>query len=427
MAHTLLMPKLGLSMTEGTITRWLKQEGDTVLAGDPLYEVETDKLTNIIESTVEGVLLQIVVQDGQVAPCLAPVGCVGQLGEQVEAGTASAVPEIPPAIRETAHEPRVPTVTGGRVIASPAAKKLARERGIDIAEVRPANPARRISLADVEAFLAKPPVKASGLAKKIAVDQGVDLSSIEKQGRVMGADVLAQVSPVPPNRVQAPEERCPMDGMRRVIAKRMRESRDISPDVAYDISVDMSAMKAAKAAFLAAGLKVSYTDLLVRILSRLLLEFPLMNASVDGEDILYKRYANIGVAVALSNGLLVPVVKNAHEKGLAVISEEIKRLAEAARAGSLAPDDLSGGTFTITNLGMFGIERFTPIINQPEVAILGVNAMRDSAVAVDGEITIRPMMNLSLVADHRAVDGAVAAQFLARLKQILEQPAALLL
>jgi pyruvate dehydrogenase E2 component (dihydrolipoamide acetyltransferase) len=279
-------------------------------------------------------------------------------------------------------------------------------------------------LQDVESFLAKPNVRVSGLAKKIALEEGIDLDKVSADGRIMASDLQKYTSG---SSEQELEERQPMSRMRKTIAVRMRESRDISPDVAYDISVDMSAMKAVKADLASEGVKVSYTDLLVRIVSRLLLSFPLLNCSVDGDSLIIKRYANIGVAVALPEGLVVPVIKNAHKKGLVEISNEMNSLAESAKSGNLNPDDMSGGSFTITNLGMFGIESFTPIINQPEVAILGVNAISDNVVMVNGEIKTLPIMKLSLVADHRAVDGAVAAQFLSKLKQFLEKPATMLL
>jgi pyruvate dehydrogenase E2 component (dihydrolipoamide acetyltransferase) len=431
MAQTLVMPKLGLTMTEGTITRWLKKEGERIAAGDSLYEVETDKLTNTIESTVEGILLKILVKDMESAACLVPVGIVGSAGEDISAllagtgaGTASA-PEPSPAAKEKEGEGKAPAVQS-RVNASPAARKLAQEKGVDIALVKPANPNGRISIEDVEKYSAATPAgepKASPLAAKMAAEQGINLSDVPAKGRIMSADVAARVQAASAG---ALEEVVPMSAMRRVIAKRMRESQDISPTVTFTIGVDMSAMKAAKTELAAENIKVSYTDLLVKIVAKTLPEFPLLNSSVDGDKIIYKRYVNIGVAVALDDGLLVPVVRDANLKKLEDISREIKSLAESARAGTLSPDALTGGTFTITNLGMFGIESFSPIINQPEVAILGINAMTDTALVINGQMVVRPVMKLSLTADHRAVDGAAAARFLARLKKLLEKPALLI-
>ena len=228
-------------------------------------------------------------------------------------------------------------------------------------------------------------------------------------------------------RYAEPQElRKPMSGMRKVIARRMLESKQISPTVSYNLKVDTTGMKQLRDEIRDVA-KVSYTDILVKIVSKVLLEFPLLNSSVDHGEIITRNYVNMGVAVALPEGLLVPVIKYANVKGLKEISEEIKDLAGKAKTNELTPDDLSGGTFTISNVGMYGVESFTPIVNQPEVAILGVNAINDEVKVVNGEITIRPMMNLSLTADHRVVDGAVAAAFLARLKEYTEKPGLLLL
>lgn len=434
MAQPLVMPKLGLTMTEGTISRWLKVEGDPVSAGEGIYEVETDKLTNIIESTADGTLLKILVGEGTTAPCLEPVAIVGAPGEDISgllpAGTAAA---STPTDAQTAQAPAaVQTAaanTSGRLLASPAAKKLAKENGIELFMVPGTGPEGRITLEDVERYMAAPlppaqsVVKASPLAAKIADDKGVVLAEVPAGGRVMAKDVYAYLSAT----TSGPcEETVPMTAMRRVIAKRMSQSVSTSPTVTYDVSIDMTAIKEYKAQLASENLKVSYTDLLVKIVSRVLLEFPLLNCSVDGNNLVLKHYVNMGVAVALDDGLLVPVVKDAHLKSATDISDEIKSLADQARKGTLSPDALTGGTFTITNLGMFGIESFSPIINQPEVAILGVNAIVETYVPVNGQPVAKPLMRLSLTADHRAVDGSVAAQFLARIKKLIEKPALLL-
>ena len=217
-----------------------------------------------------------------------------------------------------------------------------------------------------------------------------------------------------------------MNGMRKAIARNMLNSVQTSPTVTMNLSVDMSAMKAYREQLKSQEIKVSYTDLLVKFVAKALTEFPLLNCSVEDNKIVYKHYVNMGVAVALDNGLLVPNIADADKKSLTEISAEVKELAKLAREGKLPPEKLRGGTFTITNLGMYGIESFTPIINQPEVAILGVNTMEDKVVVRNGEMVIRPMMNLSLTADHRVVDGSVAAQFLQRVKSLLENPALML-
>lgn len=214
-----------------------------------------------------------------------------------------------------------------------------------------------------------------------------------------------------------------MNGMRKAIAKNMLNSHMTSPTVTFNLGIDMTEMKRYREQLKAKEIKVSYTDLIVKFVAKALTEFPLLNCSVDGNNIIYKKYVNMGVAVALDNGLVVPNIVDADKKSLTEISKEVKELASLARAGKLPPEKLRGGTFTITNLGMYGIESFSPIINQPEVAILGCNTMEDKVVVRNGEMVIRPIMNLSLTADHRVVDGSVAAQFLQRVKSLMENPA----
>jgi pyruvate dehydrogenase E2 component (dihydrolipoamide acetyltransferase) len=447
MADIIVMPKLGLTMKEGKITKWLKQEGDAVAKGDELYEVETDKLTNTVEAVNGGTLLKIFVFAGETVPCMEPVAAIGQPGEQVEVPTKDDISDAA-ATRAPGAAVDASTVTvaaqtaaaatdGGRIIAAPAARKLAVENGIDLAIVVGSGPGGRITIKDVEAVLAVGSasqdaatgtgVKSTGLAAKLAADIGMELAAVPADGRIRAADVRAfAASGAGGDEPVQLEERVEMNGMRRVIAERMRASREISPSVSFNVSVDTTALGDLRKQLKNSDIKVSYTDLLALCVSRVLMQNPALNCSVEGNAIVYKHYVNLGIAVALEDGLLVPVVRNAHLKGLAALSAEIRELAEAARQGAISPDALSGGTFTITNLGNFGIESFSPIINQPEVAILGVNAITDTVVVENGQQVIRPMMGLSLVADHRAVDGAVAARFLAQLKKYIQQPALLL-
>ena len=443
MAKVIVMPKLGLTMTEGTVSKWLKHEGDTVKEGEGLFEVETDKLTNTIEASVSGVLLKIVAAEGAEVPCLKPVAVIGEPGEDYAALLGGAAPAEPKAGAAAPAAPAAPAparAPGERVLASPAAKKLAKSLGIDISLVSGTGPKGRITEEDVKNYKpagaapspmpedSGPKVKASPLAAKVAADIGVELKDIPAHGRVLAADILAAVQgagtgPAP----AAPrEETVPMNGMRKAIANNMLNSHMTSPTVTFNLGIDMTELKRLREQLKSDDVKVSYTDLLVKIVAKALTEFPLLNCSVDGNKIIYKHYVNMGVAVALDNGLVVPNVRDADKKTLSEISAEVKELAAKAREGRLPMDALSGGTFTITNLGMYGIESFSPIINQPEVAILGVNTMEDKVVVVNGEICVRPIMNLSLTADHRVVDGSVAAQFLQRIKKLMENPALLL-
>ena len=445
MAKVIVMPKLGLTMTEGTVSKWLKAEGDAVKEGEPLFEVETDKLTNTIEASASGTLLKIAVPAGGEAKCLDPVAVIGEPGEDVSAligvipaaGAAAPAPAVPAAAAPAASAPaRAP---GERVLASPAAKKLARELGIDLALVPGTGPKGRVTEDDVKNFKSAPPpappappaepaVKASPLAAKVAADIGLDLKDVPAHGRVLAADILAAVQKggSAPAEEAPREETVPMSGMRKAIARNMLNSHMTSPTVTFNLGIDMTELKRLREQLKGEEIKVSYTDILVKVVAVALTEFPLLNCSVEDNKIIYKHYVNMGVAVALDNGLVVPNIPDADKKSLTEISAEVKELAKLAREGGLPMDRLKGGTFTITNLGMYGIESFTPIINQPEVAILGVNTMEDKVVVVDGEICVRPIMNLSLTADHRVVDGSVAAQFLQRVKKLMEKPALLL-
>jgi len=435
MAIEILMPKLGLTMTEGTIEEWKKKEGDVIAKGDIIVTVATDKLTNDIEAYEDGVLLKIVAAEGETVECKAVIGWMGQPGEAVPGAAAPAAAAAAPveeAAAPAAEEKKCccKKAEGGYVPATPYAKKLAKEKGYDLAAI-PATGYNGVLVAkDVLGYTpaaAAPAVKASPLAAKLAEDLGIDLTQVNAHGRVLAEDILkylqsGAVAAAPAER----EEIVPMSGMRKAIAKNMLNSHMTSPTVSFNLSVDMSEMKAYRKQLKKNDVKVSYTDLIVKFVAKALTEFPLLNCSVVDNKIVYKHYVNMGVAVALENGLVVPNVTDADKKSLKEISAEIKELAELAREGKLGGDKLTGGTFTITNLGMYGIESFTPIINQPEVAILGVTTMEDKVVVRDGEMVIRPMMTLSLTADHRVVDGSVAAQFLQRVKDLMENPALML-
>lgn len=444
MAEKVLMPKLGLTMTEGTIEEWKKKEGDEVKKGEILFSVATDKLTNDIEAEADGVLLKILVGEGEVVPCKEVIAWIGAPGETVPgAGSAPAVSadaSAPEAVSAApAQSASAAKQDGGFVPAMPYARKLAKEKGIDLGLV-PASGARGyVTSKDVLSYVpaaAEAPaseVKASPLAEKVASDIGIDLASVKARhgGRVLAEDIYAYLEEtrekaeeeIPSNPL---EEVRKMSGMRKAIAKNMLASVQTSPTVTFNLAVDMSEMKKYREMLKAKEIKVSYNDLVVKFVAKALTEFPILNASVDGNSIILKHYVNMGVAVAIDDGLLVPNIKDCDKKSLTEIHDEVKTFAEQARSGKLPMEALKGGTFTITNLGMYGIDSFTPIINQPEVAILGLTTMEDKAVVRNGEIVIRPMMTLSLTADHRIIDGATAAEFLQRVKNLLENPALML-
>lgn len=437
MANFIVMPKMGLTMTEGVILNWRKQEGDMIKKGDIIFDVETDKLTNEYDSKAEGVLRKILVEEGTV-PVLAPVAIVGDKDEDIadllEQAGGSAEPSLeteqPEGVPSEISSGSLASNKGGRVKASPRAKKIARELGVDISLVKSTGPDGSVTENDVKSYadkLKNDSKKASPTAVVVASQLGVDTNEIEKDTRIMKDDVIKYKISKELTKYAAPQEfRKPMSSMRKVIAKRMLESKQVSPTVTYNLKVDTTAMKKLRED-MKDEMKISYNDILVKVLSKVLLEFPVLNSSVDGNEVVTRNYVNMGVAVALPEGLLVPVVKYANVKGLKEISEEVKALASKAKSNELTSDDLTGGTFTISNIGMYGMESFTPIVNQPEVAILGVNAINEEVKVVNGEITIKPMMNLSLTADHRVVDGAEAARFMARLKEYIEKPGLLLL
>ncbi|SNS18277.1 pyruvate dehydrogenase E2 component (dihydrolipoamide acetyltransferase) [Anaerovirgula multivorans] len=435
MAKVVTMPKLGLTMTEGTLTKWYKGEGDVIDAGEVLFDVATDKLTNEVEATESGIVRKLLVEEGDVVACLKPVAIIVDANEDISSLIGESdkkdVEKISiAASKENAERKPIETQkSNGRIKASPVAKKLAEENNIDLYLVTATGPNGRITLEDVEAYIndSAKKVKASPMAEKTADALKVDLSEIRKDARIMKEDVYnylkdkntaVQTNPV--------ETKIPMSQMRKIISSRMSDSWRMSPTVTFDIRADVTRLKEIRSQ-LKDICKITFTDLLIKIIATTLLEFPYLNSSIENDGIITRNYANIGVAVALEEGLVVPVVKYANTKGLKQISSEVKELAEKARNNELSQDDMTGGTFTITNLGMYGIESFSPIINQPEVAILGVNTITETPVAVNGQTVIKPLMNLSLTADHRVVDGAVAAQFLAKMKETIEKPEILLL
>lgn len=446
MAQEVLMPKLGLTMTEGTIEEWKYKEGDSVKKGDILFSVATDKLTNDVEAEADGVLLKILLPEGETAPCKAVIAYIGEAGEVIAAGGASteSTAAQAPASSAAAVPAKTPAVTrdpGAPVLASPAAKKLAKEKGVDLALIAGTGPKGRITLEDVEAYLTAPKadepaaeVKTSPLAAKIAEELGVDVSKIQTDGRVMKADVLtaAGVCTAAPAAEAAPaisaddndEAPVKVNPLRRSIAANMANSWHTSPRVTYTFAVDVTAMKALRAklkdSLKEQGIKLTYNHILMKVVAKALMEFPDVNASFADNMLTRHKHVNMGLAVAKGDGLIVPNVKNADSKSLAEIAKETEALIEATRSGKIDMKDMTGGTFTISSLGPYGVRSFSPIINQPELAILGVCDIVDTPVVRNGEIVIRPMMNLCLTADHRVVDGVMASKFMKRVVELLE-------
>ncbi len=439
MAEIVIMPKQGLQMTEGLITSWLVDEGGTVTKGVPLFEMETDKLTIEIDATVSGTLLKILQESGAEVPITEPIAIVGEPGEDIseilaQLGTASAPAENQELLREEtvsemlAVTPLVPVAEGvTSKYATPRAKMTAEEKTIDYRAVTGTGPDGLIIERDVLNFANNQP-KASPLAKKVAALNDVDLADVAGSGyhdKIMTDDVLAAVAQKIGQRLvhgTRSEKLVPLSGMRKVVASRMKESLHEMAQANHRITVDMTEAVKLRAQFKAFDIKVSFNDIVLRCVAKALMEFPMMNSSWTDKGIVQKEYVNLGMAVAVDAGLIVPVIANADLMTLQDLASCSSALAQKAKTNTLKPDEYSGGTFTVSNLGMFDIDGFTAIINPPEAGILAVGKLAKQPVVVKDEVVIRSLMQLSLTYDHRIVDGAPAAQFLRRIKGLLENP-----
>ncbi len=426
-----IMPKFGMTQEQATVVRWLRQAGECVDQGDPLLEVETDKTVMEVEAPATGILGGIQTAVGQTVPVTAVIGFILAPGE--------ALSEAAPADGRGGVSP--PSAPPRR--ATPVARRRAAEAGIDIDDVPAAGPARRVTRQDVEDYLAQPAPRAgrpraTPAARRAARERGADLSQVAgsgPRGRIQQADVLAASTPHRPpvdGGTVGGAEVIPLAGMRRTIASRMQASYQTVPHITLTVEADMSAVQALRQELKGlaerAGSPVSSpTAILVKVCAWALRRHRWLNASLQGEEIHLHRAINIGVAVALDEGLIVPVIHNADCLGLAEIAARLDDLASRARQGRLLPDEVAGGTFTLTNLGMYRVRQFTAIINPPQCAVLAVGRIAKRPMVVeraDGdEVAVRPMMEMTLSADHRVLDGAVAARFLEDLVRALENPA----
>ena len=384
MVTKVVMPKYGWTMTEGKVLKWLKKEGELVKKGEPLFEMESEKTVTQVEAETSGILRKILVQEGTVVPVGETIAILTEPGEELPSSDTlkQMVEEKPQIVEEE------------KIKISPAARKLAEEHGIDITKIKGTGPDGRIVKEDI-------------------------LRVIESEKEVVKVSSL-------------PAKIIPLEGMRKIIAERMTLSARTTARVLLTIDVDMSEVSKLRQSLLEDvekkwGVRLTYTDILVKAVAKALEEHPIVNSILVEDKIHVMESINIGVAVALKDGLIVPVVREANKKSLIEIALQLKELIEKARQGKLSTEEATGGTFTISNLGMYGVGVQMQIINPPEVAILGVGAITDKPAVINGQITIRPMMTLSLVFDHRALDGAPAAEFLVTLKRILENPYILLI
>ena len=460
MAFEIIMPKLGVDMQEGEIIEWKKQEGDVVNEGDILLEIMSDKTNMELEAEDSGVLLKITRQAGETVPVTEVIGYIGAEGEVVADNVASAPAAEPaPKVEEvaTVEAPVVATQApvvheGGKVRATPKARKVARELGIDLTQVPGTGAKGRVHADDVENFKGAQP-KATPLARKIAADLGIDLASVSGTGfggKITKEDVLAISAPAQVKEAAAapvveakpekvlPEgvEVIPMSAMRKAISKGMTHSYLTAPTFTLNYDVDMTNLMALRKQVLdpimnKTGMKVTFTDLIGLAVVRTLMkeEHRYLNASLidDAQNIELHKFVNLGIAVGLDDGLIVPVVHGADKMSLSDFVVASKDVIKKAQAGKLKAAEMSGSTFSITNLGMFGTKSFNPIINQPNSAILGVSATIQTPVVVDGEVVVRPIMGLCLTIDHRIVDGMNGAKFMVDLKHLIENPMELLI
>ena len=448
MATKIIMPQGGQHVEEGRVVKWLKDEGDAVKKGEVVCEVETEKVILEVESPADGVLLKIVVPAGEKAAVFATIGIVGAPDEQVD--LAKFAPEKKEEkgvdiseIRKRLTEKKARDEAG--VKASGRAKKLAAEKRVDLASVQGSGPGGRIVEEDVlraAKEMAKAPdevmigkLRISPVAKKIAEDKDLDVSSIQgtgPSGRIMKEDVLHSIEekgkkkePVP-GALKQLKETIPIRGVRQVIFDRMHQSLQQSAQLTLTMEVNAAELgrfrKILVDSFKDRDIRISYNAILVKIIARALEKHPSMNSSVVKDEIWLWDSVNVGVAVAAEQGLIVPVVRDANKKDLIAIQKDIDEKVEKAKTKKLAPDDLKGGTFTLTGLGFLDIEAFTPILNPPEVGILGLGKIIEKPVVENGEIKVGQRMTLSLTFDHRIIDGADGARFLKTIKSYIEAP-----
>lgn len=399
MAELFCMPKLGMDMKEGTVSKWLKAVGEPVYKGEPLVEIETDKSTLEVEVPATGVLLAIYCESGETVPVNTPIAAIGAAGEQPPS-IAAGMKEVPEAAASRATAPQANAL--------PIAASQAEQTRIRI----------------------------SPRAKRLALQNGVDIAAVVgtgEAGRIMERDVAAAMQ-TQSERAERPKPasaavRVPMTGARKVTATRMKQSLLDMAQANHRMDADMTELLALRKRLNTRardGATTSIVDLMLRACAAALIAFPDVNATMREDGIYRLADVNLGIAVATERGLVVPVVHGAGAMTLAEISVRSKALIQRAQDGALTPDEMTGGTFTLTNLGMYDVDSFTAIINPPEAAILAVGRIRDRAVVRDGQIVIRPIATLSLTYDHRILDGAPAAEFLRCIKQYIEEPALML-
>lgn len=414
MAFEIKMPQLGLTMEEGTVAQWLKQEGDTVAKGDVLLEITTDKLTSEIESEADGVLLKIVAKEGEDVPVKGLLGYIGEAGETIGDAAPAAAPAAAAALAEVPVAAPAPApaakADGSRIRISPLARKTAAKLGVDYQNLAGSGPSGRIVQKDILAAAEAAKQQPAPVAEAPAAAPAPAAKSGELE--LMDGDEVVKLA-----------------GMRKVVAERMAKSAREIPTVTQNVKIDVTKLVAfRKQINETSGQKFSMNDFILKAVANALRANPHILVSIDGNQIIKRAHVNLGMAVALDDGLIVPVIRDADKLSLSQISATAKDLAVRARENKLAMDEYKGSTFTISNLGMFGVETFDPIINQPDAGILGVCAVQDELdMDEEGKIFKKQVMRISFTFDHRLIDGAVAAKFELAIKELLEDPMRILL
>jgi pyruvate dehydrogenase E2 component (dihydrolipoamide acetyltransferase) len=441
MANIIDMPKLSDTMSVGTLVKWLKKEGDAVKSGDMLAEVETDKATMELESFFEGTLVKIFAPAGSQVAIGAPLCAIGQPGEKVEAPAgapapkaAAPAPATPPAapaptpvapaapspVAKPQDEPAVASAKAGaqsegRLKISPLAKKIAAQNNLDTSRLAGSGPHGRIVKADVLAAVANPAL--------LGAKSSASPATAAPAGTFTGS-APSRTGPIQEERT------VPASNMRATIARRLLEAKTQIPHFYVEIEIDAAPLLAIRAQLNAGlekeGVKLSVNDFVLKASAEALRRVPGVNASWTGTGIAYHAAAHVSFAVAMEDGLITPVIRDTHQKSVFAISNEAKSLGKRAKDKKLKPDEFTGGTFCVSNLGMFGIPRFSAIINPPNAAILAVGTTVEKPVVVNGQLAVGQRMTVTLSCDHRVVDGALGAQYLAALKDLLEKPALLL-
>ena len=442
MSVEIIMPKAGMSMEEGTIVKWLKSEGDEIKEGEPIVEILTDKVNMEVEAESSGFLIKKVRFEDEVLPVFTVIGYIGEKGEAVsereeKAKTAEVIKdEKKPDKKETEEN----SVFFNKSLmqsdklnrATPAARKKARDNNLNLGDIPGSGPKGRVQLADVESFAAGSTVKATPLARKIAGQEGIDLDGISgtgAKGKIFKRDLVLNTAP---EIISKEAELKPYSGIRKVIGDRMTESQFSAPTFTLNIEVGVNKLLKLKDKIAAplmdeTGEKLTINDLLILAVSRGVRKYPDINVSLTDKGILCHKEINVGFAVSGNGVLMVPVVKNTEDKGIRNILTEGKALIKKAREGKLGAAEQSGSTITLSNLGMYGVHYFNPIINQPNSCIIGVGTIEEKPVAKAGKISVKKVIYLSATFDHRVIDGALGAEFMQYVKKLIEDPYSLLI